>query len=245
MKLAVWTLAVSCVLVTAFALFDAGIIRFNYPSQARFPVRGIDVSHHQGSIDWPQVASEASIKFVYIKATEGGYLKDPKFGENWRGSKEAGLVRGAYHFFTFWRSGESQAKNFLATVPLEPDALPMAIDLEFRGNCSARPSAAALVAEVNAFLSAVKDHYPQKPVFYVTPEFFNRYLEDETNKFPDHYLWLRNIFYEPVQENCERWSFWQFADRARVKGITGPVDLNVFCGDQTTFSTFGNSTSSN
>src|SRR5689334_22820411 len=58
--------------------------RMNYPDPERFPVRGIDVSHHQGLIDWPTVAGEPHLAFVYVKATEGGDWTDPRFAENWR-----------------------------------------------------------------------------------------------------------------------------------------------------------------
>src|SRR6476660_2447595 len=63
---------------------------------------GIDVSHHQGEIDWPRVASDG-VRFAYIKASEGGTVPDHRFRENWVEAKKAGLRRGAYHFFTLCR----------------------------------------------------------------------------------------------------------------------------------------------
>src|SRR5512143_3772416 len=61
------------------------------------PVQGIDVSYWQGDIDWMQ-ARNAGVRFAYIKATEGGDVVDPKFLQNWQNAKNAGVVRGAYHF---------------------------------------------------------------------------------------------------------------------------------------------------
>jgi lysozyme len=58
---------------------------------------GIDVSHHQGPIDWSEVATD-DIAFAYIKTTEGSDVIDYRFGENWAGAAGAGLDRGAYHF---------------------------------------------------------------------------------------------------------------------------------------------------
>jgi lysozyme len=226
-----------------YVMFDAGFIRFNYPSKEKFPVWGIDVSHHQGRIDWAAVAADKTIRFAYIKASEGGDFRDTRFAENWQKSKAAGLVRGAYHFFTFCRPGKNQAKNFLATVPVEAGTLPIAVDLEFLGNCSARPSPTALIAELNDFLSDVRKVDPRKPVFYVTYEFYDRYLKDNLQQIPDHHLWLRNIYYEPPQKPCERWALWQFGHRGRVDGIAGPVDLNVFCGDRAAFSSLVAATS--
>lgn len=77
---------------------------------------GIDVSHHQGQIDWRRVRQDG-ISFTYVKATEGGDWTDPRFEMNWRGAGEAGLRRGAYHFFTLCRAGEAQAKHFLGLCP--------------------------------------------------------------------------------------------------------------------------------
>lgn len=230
---AVAALAAFC--LVAFPLFDAGIVRFNYPSRERFPIQGIDVSRHQGTIDWPAVAATGAVQFAYIKATEGGDFQDASFRENWVKAKQAGIARGAYHFFTLCRPGKDQAKNFLATVPREPGALPFAIDLEFGGNCGARPSAQALIAELADFLNEVRRVHPETPVFYVTYDFYDRYMKNNIGQFPDHHLWLRNIFYEPAQKNCDRWRLWQFAHRGRLDGIAGPVDLNVFCGDRAAF----------
>ena len=88
---------------------------------------GVDVSHHQGSIDWNRVAS-AGMSFAYIKATEGGDLLDPAFARNWSGAEEAGLDRGAYHFFTLCSPAEDQAANFLRSVPPQPPMLPRVLE---------------------------------------------------------------------------------------------------------------------
>lgn len=90
---------------------------------------GIDVSAHQDVIDWRQVASDG-ITFAYIKATEGGDFTDDRFEENWRGAREAGLDRGAYHYFTLCTPGADQALHFLDVAAPESEALPPAVDLE-------------------------------------------------------------------------------------------------------------------
>lgn len=82
-----------------------------FPS--RFPVHGIDVSRHNGAIDWPRVA-DAGVAFAWIKASEGGDVRDPRFTENVTGASAAGLRVGAYHFFTFCRPAADQARQFLA-----------------------------------------------------------------------------------------------------------------------------------
>jgi lysozyme len=60
-------------------------------------VLGIDVSHHNGEVDWFAVA-RSDVKFAYVKATDGHGFVDPRFGQSWAQMREAGLLRGAYHF---------------------------------------------------------------------------------------------------------------------------------------------------
>ena len=76
----------------ALLLIDRDVVRLNNPPADRFPVQGIDVSHHQGVVDWERVASNRAIRFVYIKASEGGDFRDASVTENWDGARRAGLV---------------------------------------------------------------------------------------------------------------------------------------------------------
>ena len=58
-------------------------------------IKGIDVSHHQGNINWSKVPSA----FAYLKATEGEQFVDHAFKTNWKGAQSKGILVGAYHFF--------------------------------------------------------------------------------------------------------------------------------------------------
>jgi lysozyme len=181
---------------------------------------GIDVSHHQGSIDWDRVAAD-DIAFAYVKATEGGDHVDARFAENWAGAHAAGLERGAYHFFTLCRPGREQAENFLATVPHDARALPPAVDLELAGNCAARPDRAALDAELGAFLVAVEGATGETVVLYVGDDFEAVYDVRERLGRP---LWHRRVLRRP---GLDGWWIWQVNGHASVEGIDGDVDLNV------------------
>ena len=216
---------------------------------ADFPVQGIDVSHHQGEIDWAAVPRD-KIKFVYIKATEGGDHKDSRFEKNWNEARKAGLLVGAYHYFTLCRSGKDQAKNFSSRVlkPMKaiatgtnaevkvPDTdvingagiLPPVVDLEFVGNCVKRPRREELEKELLDYLSAIEAEIGVAPIFYTTHEFLNRYLIGE--KLKPYRIWIRDTFTKPGEVNGRKWMIWQFADRKRVPGIKEPVDMNVFAG---------------
>ena len=94
--------------LVGLTLYYAGAIRFNYPDEEHYPIRGLDVSHHQGLIDWARIPTER-YRFVYIKATEGGDFWDKSFKQNWKQAMNAGLTVGAYHFFTLCRLGDEQA----------------------------------------------------------------------------------------------------------------------------------------
>lgn len=130
---------------------------------------GIDVSHHQGVIDWGRVAAD-DIDHAYIKSTEGQTLVDERFADNWAGSRAAGVERGAYHFFSLCSPGSGQARNFLETVPDDASALPPAVDLEF-GACSERPDASTVERDVRTFITSVEADRDVKVVLYVLPAF--------------------------------------------------------------------------
>jgi lysozyme len=180
---------------------------------------GVDVSNHQGSIDWGKVAADG-MSFAYIKATEGADFVDPSFARNWTGAAQAGLDRGAYHFFTLCSAGRDQAENFLRTVPDDPGALPLAVDLELAGNCSSRPDQTVIDRELASFLDLVEANTNETVILYVGDDFENRY---HARSRLDRPLWVRRILFRPERP----WAVWQVSGFAKVAGIDGRVDLDV------------------
>jgi lysozyme len=208
------------IIIVGLALCFFGIWIPNAPSRSQYPVRGIDVAHHQGQIDWSAVRA-SGIQFAYVKATEGADFTDATFSENWKNSSGAGVVRGAYHFFTLGTSGQLQATHFVATVPADADALPPAIDLEFSGyNKDRRPPPEEFQRELATFWDALVAHYRKVPVVYTAADFQKQYLRF----MPVERLWIREIVLRPDSG----WTFWQFSARGRVQGVPGFVDLNAF-----------------
>lgn len=225
-------IALASLVAFALALLALAVGRYGFlhwqPDRARYPLRGLDVSHHQGIVDWPTVARN-DVAFVYLKASEGGDHRDRRYADNARGARAAGIAVGAYHFFTFCRSGAEQAANFLAAAPARAEALPPAVDLEFGGNCGRRPDAATMRAELDAFLAPVEAAYAKPALLYVTPEFLDAYAA----ALPARPLWRRSILRAPG--SSVPWALWQYHNRGRVAGIGGPVDLNVYVGDAAAF----------
>lgn len=195
-------------------------------------VRGVDVSRHQGDIDWKRLAG-TDIRFAYIKASEGGDHVDSNFATNWRLAGAAGLKRGAYHFFTLCKSGLEQARNFLSVAP-ERGELPPAVDLEHMNGCRLRSDEIKDVPrEIDAYLDAVEGQLGQRPVLYVTREFHDAHLRGvRGEKF-----WVRSLFRWP-QFRRRDWVFWQHHNGARRAGVSGPVDLDTFRGDARAFENF-------
>ena len=211
--------------------YRQGWLRFSYPSRARYPVQGIDVSHHQGPIDWAAVAAHG-VGFAFIKSTEGEDHADSRFAENWPAATEAGVPWGPYHFFTFCTPGASQAAHFFATAGAAPRQLPPAVDVEFAGNCRSWSDLGAVRRELADFLERVEGDFGERPLLYVTRRAQRELLGEH---FPDHPRWPRSLLREPPTKLFGPWSFWQFADNARLPGIRGPVDLNAYCCETARF----------
>ena len=232
MRRLVAVLALGAALTAAsYVLYVRGVLRFNYPDRDRFPVRGIDVSHHQGEIDWPAVRA-AGIDFAFIKASEGGDHRDREFARNWESAERAGIARGAYHFFTFCAPGLSQAENFIAALAGSAGELPPVADVEFAGNCQQRPGIPKIRGELRRFLDRVAASLGRRPILYFTADAHARILGSD---FPAPLLWPRSIFSEPAESRFGKWLFWQFADNGRLPGIETAVDLNVFRGTRAEF----------
>lgn len=216
--------------ITVFLLGWKGVIWFNMPSRRKYPVRGVDVSHYQGEIDFSVLAKQG-ISFTFIKATEGSGTSDEKFAENWKNARAAGLLTGAYHFFSFGSAAETQADNFIAAVPCEPDALPPVIDLEFYHREDAEKLSADTVRDMLCtMLRRLREAYGKTPIIYTTDACYGAYLAD-TDLGEAYILWMRNILTPPA--DTIDWKLWQYNPRGLLEGYTGGerfIDLNVFRG---------------
>lgn len=213
-----------------------GILLLNHPSQTRYPVRGVDVSHYQGDIDW-QTLSGSKLDFAYIKATEGSSFRDKRFKENWEAAAAAPLKSGAYHFFSFDSGGDTQAENFINSVPKEAGRLTPVVDVEYYADKRQNPpDKAAVTQELSVMLSRLEEHYGTRPVLYTTEEVWERYLEHEYETYD---IWIRNVISKP--EKDMDWTFWQYSNRGKLKGYRGAeefIDLNVFAGGREEWDTW-------
>lgn len=189
-----------------------------------YVIRGFDVSHHQGEIEWNKISPQR-YQFVYIKATEGGDFKDQNFQQNWLKAREQGLHVGAYHFYRLCREGQVQAENFMATVPKKTDALPPVIDLEYDSNCIQQFTREQLLKQIQVMHDQLHKHYGKQPIFYISKTFYHIVL---MGNFPDTPLWVRDYTAKPQLKDGRQWLFWQHTQQGKIKGIPKAVDLNVY-----------------
>lgn len=227
-----WLIAAAALLCMGMALAIPvlnGTVQLNHPTQ---PVRGVDVSHYQGEIDWPALRSQG-IEFAYIKATEGSGSVDERFDQNLRGAMDVGLPVGAYHFFSYDSPGETQAQHFIETVPDLSGMLPPVIDVEFYAGYNRHPAGAdVVVPQLRAMVDRLADHYGRPPMIYATGRAYGLYIRD--GAFDDCALWIRNVYWTPKED----WTLWQYTDRARLLGYRGDtpyIDMDVYCGDRASF----------
>ena len=124
---------------------------------------GIDISHHQGEIDWTEVAASGQVQFVYVKASEGVKLDDECYQKNVKEARGQGLMVGAYHFFRSDADGEKQFEHFRKVAGREFDLIPM-LDLEADGGKIT--DKAEYRRQVEAFVQCCEREYGTPPVLY-------------------------------------------------------------------------------
>ena len=220
------------------ALFYFGVLKLNNPSWTEYPVRGVDVSAYQGDIDW-EVLSRQGIDFAFIKATEGSSFVDEYFEANFHNAFQTHLRVGAYHFFGFDSPGETQADNFISTVPYVDGMLPPVVDFEFYGDKAKNPpSRDSARTELRVLLDRLESHYGMKPIIYTPEKLYTFYL---SGHYQEYDIWIRSILTAPRPLQNQAWTFWQYTDRERLDGYMGTeyyIDMNVFNGSREEFGNY-------
>ena len=149
-----------------------------------YGVHGFDVSHHQGHIDWAALSevqhTPFPIRFVFMKASEGGDFSDTAFVHNFNEARKNGFIRGAYHFYNPKTDALRQADFFIRSVKLEPGDLPPVLDIETRSDNMDK-----LRRDLKIWLRRIENYYKVKPILYTSYKFKTRYLNDSVfNSYP-------------------------------------------------------------
>ena len=192
----------------------------------RYPVAGIDVSRHNGDIDFEQVRDD-DYQFVFIKASEGKTYRDDAFAKNYKKAKQAGLKVGAYHFFRKNRTGKEQADNLLGVIKGKKFDLPLVIDLEDDWGNGATVGRDLAIDRVMEMMDILADAGYQV-IVYTNLNGYNKYYK---NMLGDHDLWLCSFTSPDLLPHLPH-CFQQFSHVGTVNGVKGDVDLNVFRGSK-------------
>ncbi|GAA1417436.1 hypothetical protein GCM10009662_69450 [Catellatospora coxensis] len=202
-----------------------------------YPVTGIDVSHHQGTINWDKVADKGA-KFVYAKVTEGVHYVDASFKDNHSGARKNGILFGAYHFARPDKTnGRTQADFFLDRAQYRNDgrSLPPMLDIEWPyklggklvapGPCWGK-SKSELVRFIRDFTQRVRERTGSATMIYTNPNWWNP-CTGKNADFGDHYLFISSYTdkVRGLPAGWDRWTLWQYANHGKLPG-----DQNVFNG---------------
>ena len=195
---------------------------------------GVDLSSYQADVDMNALKAQG-IAFVYIKATEGSTHRDERFPENWENANGAGLLSGAYHFFSYDSPGATQAENYIAAVgpELTGRLLPV-VDVEYYGDKEENPPPREdVVRELSVFLDALEAQYGVRPMIYTRSDIYEAYLAETFDSYP---FWISSL-YTPISWNYHGdWYLWQYLNRGVLEGYEGGekyIDLNVLNKEKT------------
>jgi lysozyme len=208
-------------------------------------VPGIDVSHWQNDKSTPQKMDftksvDQGAKFVFIKVSERGGI-DVDYEYNWKAAKEAGLLRGGYHFLRWDLSAQLQARIFCDILKDDPGELPPVADFEAPPKATSGGTIYPSNALLEAFLIEVENRLGRKPMIYTSPGFWNTNGKNKgTSIFDPKWkywpLWVAHYTTAEkpiVPQPWKEWLFWQYSATgpgllygAESKGL----DMNWFNG---------------
>jgi lysozyme len=198
-------------------------------------VAGIDVSGHQGNVDWA-AQWNAGKRFVWTKATEGTGYRNPYFAQQYNGSYNQGFIRGAYHFALPDRSSGAAQANFFSNNgggwSGDGRTLPGALDMEYNpyGATCYGLSQAAMTNWIRDFSDTYKARWNKYPAIYTSTSWWNQCVGSSfgtTNP-----LWVARYASAPGALPVG-WSFytvWQYS--------SSPIDQNSFNGDYSRLQVF-------
>jgi len=223
-------IAIAIIAVTAAAIFSIALWRVGASrrphvevERKQYPVMGIDLSAHNGDVDFEKVAA-CGVDFVFLKASEGTSFQDTKFRHNYSEAKRSGMKTGAYHFFRFDCDGYKQGRNFLAAVDSLSLDLPLAIDIEEWGN-PVGYSTDEVIETLRGMIFALEG-CQHKVIIYTNKNGYNRFVRGHFDEMP---VWVCSFTNPPI--TTDKWILWQHSHQSHIDGIKGDVDLNTFNGD--------------
>ncbi|MGN9818229.1 lysozyme [Streptomyces sp. SD11] len=212
------------------------------PAAAAGKPKGHDVSSHQKNVNWSSAKSKGAT-FVYVKATESHTYRNPYFAQQYNGARNAGIVRGAYHFaLPHTSSGTEQAAHFVRNGGgwrADGWTLPPALDIEYNPYDKKKKcyglSKSGMVGWIRAFSDEVKRQTGRRPVIYTNYNWWKTCTGNSAAFAANHPLWLARYSGSagPLPSGWKFWTFWQYDNSGSLPG-----DQNLFNGSLSQLKTF-------
>ncbi|MCM2576075.1 lysozyme [Streptomyces meridianus] len=195
-------------------------------------VEGVDVSSHQGNVDWAALWN-SGVRWAYAKATEGTYYTNDYFAQQYNGSYNTGMIRGAYHFANpDDSSGAAQANYFVdhgGGWSADGMTLPGVLDIEYNpyGATCYGLSQAAMVNWIRDFTDTYRARTGRDAVIYSTTDWWTQCTGNNGGFGATDPLWIARYASTPgtLPAGWTYHTFWQYTS-------TGPIvgDHNQFNG---------------
>lgn len=194
--------------------------------------KGIDVSQHQGKIDWEKV-KEAGIEFAIIRVGFRGYgsgalVLDEQFVANIEGARDNGIDVGVYFF-----SQAVSEEEILEEVDFTLDAIkdykisyPVVIDIEKIDDSSARGNNISKEDRTKytaLFCEKIKENGYSPMIYGNTYSLFAMLDMEQLYQYDVWFAFYNNYIYYPYIMKA-----WQYSDTLKIPGITGNCDLDIW-----------------
>lgn len=187
-------------------------------------IKGIDVSHHQGEIDYRMIKeNHPEIKFVIAKATEGCTYTDNCFDRNMGECKDVGLLRGAYHYVRGDVSFYDQARHFINVVEDYGKDVVLALDVE--DHTLTGKMASFVAGGVYEMAAEIYDTLHTYPLIYVSRAFMSPNMFNNIGNICGG--WIASWGDKTPHRSDLNTSIWQYTSKGRVSGIRGDVDMDI------------------
>lgn len=190
-------------------------------------MKGIDVSVHNGSIDWKKVKS-SGIDFAILRAGYGRELsqKDARFEENYKNAKAAGIPVGAYWYSYAMSEDEArlEADVFLSVIKGKQFEFPVYFDVEEKKQFDLGKE--KLSAIMRAFLEKVEYAGYFVGLYGSASSLTTHTADDIKNRYT---IWLAHWVEKTNYSGA--YALWQYSDKGSVDGISGNVDLDICTTD--------------
>ena len=183
---------------------------------AAMQAQGIDISKYQGTINWAKVAKDKNVKFIYVRATEGTSIRDPRYKANIDSARKHKIYVGSYHVYSSKTTAYKQFANFKSMVSKKKQDLIPVLDIE------GYHSGSLNMERVDKLLELMEKEYGVKPMIYTSEKvFFEHFNIKKYNKY--------QIFVAKYKGTPSiRYTLWQHSRTGRISGIKGDVDLDKF-----------------